>query len=285
MTRGPASTRSTCSRTPRATCTWVTPRRSAAATSIARFRWMQGHNVLHPIGWDSFGLPAENAAIKRGHPSEGMDLREHRAAGRFVQADGDVVRLDAAAPHARDPEYYRWTQWLFLKLFEHGPRVPEERAGELVSQRSDGARQRAGDQRALRAMRHRGRPEGPHAVVLQDHRLRAASARRRGHARGVARARDHDAAELDRALRGRHGRVHRRGDGRRGRGVHDAARTRSGASRSSCSRPSIRWSRSWRGPAGRRRPLASWSIACRPRRSRTASRPRAARACRSASTS
>ena len=79
----------------------------------------QGYNVLHPIGWDSFGLPAENAAIKRGHDPRDVDLRQHRAAeGEHapvrVSFDWDRVL------HTRDPEYYRWNQWLFLKLYERG---------------------------------------------------------------------------------------------------------------------------------------------------------------------
>jgi leucyl-tRNA synthetase len=86
---------------------------------IARFRWMQGHNVLHPIGWDSFGLNAENAAIKRGADPKvwTYDNIEQQAASfkRMGMSFDWTRRL-----HTSDPEYYRWTQWLFLRLFERG---------------------------------------------------------------------------------------------------------------------------------------------------------------------
>jgi leucyl-tRNA synthetase len=86
---------------------------------VARFRWMQGNNVLHPIGWDSFGLNAENAAIKRGVDPKvwTYDNIEHQAASfkRMGMSFDWTRRL-----HTSDPEYYRWTQWLFLRLFERG---------------------------------------------------------------------------------------------------------------------------------------------------------------------
>jgi leucyl-tRNA synthetase len=87
--------------------------------TIARFQAMRGHNVLHPIGWDSFGLPAENAAIKRGiPPAEWTDANVEQQASSFRRMGMSfdwTRRLQTS-----DPEYYRWTQWLFLRLFEKG---------------------------------------------------------------------------------------------------------------------------------------------------------------------
>ena len=87
--------------------------------AVARFKAMRGFNVLHPIGWDAFGLPAENAAIKRGiNPKEWTYANIEQQATSFK-------RLGMSFDWSRrlstsDPEFYRWTQWLFLKLFERG---------------------------------------------------------------------------------------------------------------------------------------------------------------------
>jgi leucyl-tRNA synthetase len=91
----------------------------AISDIIARFKWMQGHNVLHPIGWDGFGLPAENAAIKRGiHPKQWtyQNIEEQLRTFKRYGMSFDWTRTFATC----DPEYYRWTQWIFLKLYERG---------------------------------------------------------------------------------------------------------------------------------------------------------------------
>ena len=86
---------------------------------VARFAWMRGHNVLHPVGWDAFGLNAENAAIKRGTPPAEWTYanidQQARSFRRMGMSFDWTRRL-----HTSDPEYYRWTQWLFLRLFERG---------------------------------------------------------------------------------------------------------------------------------------------------------------------
>jgi leucyl-tRNA synthetase len=87
--------------------------------AVARYAMMQGHDVLHPIGWDSFGLPAENAALQRN-----MDPREWTYANIATQAES-FKRLGVSFDwrtrlHTSDPEYYKWTQWLFLRMFERG---------------------------------------------------------------------------------------------------------------------------------------------------------------------
>ena len=87
--------------------------------SIARFKRMQGFNVLHPIGWDSFGLPAENAAIKHGIPPRdwtNSNIQELKRACRRFGFSYDWEREISTC----EPEYYRWNQWFFLRMFERG---------------------------------------------------------------------------------------------------------------------------------------------------------------------
>ncbi len=87
--------------------------------ALARYKWMRGFNVLHPMGWDSFGLPAENAAIKNNTPPREWTLhnianmkRQHR---RFSFAYDWTREVSTC-----EPEYYRWNQWFFLKMYERG---------------------------------------------------------------------------------------------------------------------------------------------------------------------
>lgn len=86
---------------------------------LARYWRLRGHRVLHPIGWDSFGLPAENAAIKRGvNPRDWTydNIAQQRASMKRYAASFDWSRV----LHTSDPEYYKWNQWLFLELYNKG---------------------------------------------------------------------------------------------------------------------------------------------------------------------
>jgi leucyl-tRNA synthetase len=86
---------------------------------IARYWWLRGYDVLNPIGWDSFGLPAENAAIKRDeHPATYTYANIETQAESFRRYG---ISFDwSRRLHTSDPEYYRWTQWLFLRFRERG---------------------------------------------------------------------------------------------------------------------------------------------------------------------
>ncbi len=94
-------------------------RNYAIGDALARYMWMNGYNVLHPMGWDSFGLPAENAAISNNTPPREWTLRN------IANMKAQMKRLGFAYDWSREvttclPEYYRWNQWFFLKMYERG---------------------------------------------------------------------------------------------------------------------------------------------------------------------
>ncbi len=95
------------------------PRSNTALDIIARKRRMEGYNVLYPIGWDAFGLPTENYAIKTGvHPRK---VTEQNVAHFREQLKRLGFSFDwSREVNTTDPEYYKWTQWIFLKLYEKG---------------------------------------------------------------------------------------------------------------------------------------------------------------------
>ena len=87
--------------------------------ALARHMWMRGFNVLHPMGWDAFGLPAENAALKNGVPPREWTLSNIAAMRKQMQ------RMGFSYDWANEvttclPDYYKWNQWFFLKMYEKG---------------------------------------------------------------------------------------------------------------------------------------------------------------------
>ena len=87
--------------------------------ALARYMWMRGYNVLHPMGWDAFGLPAENAPIKNNTPPKQWTLQN------IANMKAQMKRLGFSYDWETEtttclPEYYRWNQWFFLKMYERG---------------------------------------------------------------------------------------------------------------------------------------------------------------------
>jgi leucyl-tRNA synthetase len=95
------------------------PRGYVATDTFSHFKRMQGYEVLHPMGWDAFGLPAENYAIKTGvHPKKKVEenVKHFKKQLKSIGFSYDWSR----EINTTDPEYFKWTQWIFLKLFEKG---------------------------------------------------------------------------------------------------------------------------------------------------------------------
>ena len=147
-------------------------RNYAIGDALARYMWMRGYNVLHPMGWDAFGLPAENAAIKNNrHPHEwtlsniAEMKRQHRRMGFSYDWDLEITTCE--------PEYYRWNQWFFLKMLERGLAY---RKNALVNWCPECgtvlANEQVVDGCCWRHENNAGRAACAGAVVLEDHRLR-----------------------------------------------------------------------------------------------------------------
>jgi leucyl-tRNA synthetase len=94
-------------------------RNYAIGDALARHMWMRGYNVLHPMGWDAFGLPAENAALKNGVPPREWTLGNIAAMKKQFQRLGMGFDWSTEVTTCM-PDYYRWNQWFFLKMFERG---------------------------------------------------------------------------------------------------------------------------------------------------------------------
>src|SRR5690625_6834508 len=101
------------------------PEGYTATDILARFKRMKGYNVLHPIGWDAFGLPAEQYAIRTGtHPevTTAGNIRKFREQLQMLVFSYDWDRAVTTTDH----DYYKWTQWIFLKLYEKGLAYQDE---------------------------------------------------------------------------------------------------------------------------------------------------------------
>ena len=156
---------------------------------VARMRRMQGLNVMFPMGFDSFGLPAENAAIDRGvHPAVWTERATSSGCGPSSARMGCMFDWSREVVTS-DPAYYRWTQWLFLQFFKAGLAYramapvdwcPKDQV-VLAREQVEGVNAR------LLALRDAGHQARPGAVVLPDHPLRGRAARL--HARSTGRSR------------------------------------------------------------------------------------------------
>ncbi|NLY80005.1 MAG: leucine--tRNA ligase [Lysinibacillus sp.] len=95
------------------------PEGYTATDILSRFKRMQGYNVLHPMGWDAFGLPAEQYALDTGNDPAEFTEKNIATFKRQIQELGFSYDWDREI-NTTDPEYYKWTQWIFIQLYKHG---------------------------------------------------------------------------------------------------------------------------------------------------------------------
>ena len=135
-------------------------------TSLRAKRRMQGYNVLYPMGWDAFGLPTENFAIKNHvHPAEVTKKNVARFKSQ-LKSLGLSFDWDARDQHHR-PELLQVDPVDFPAAVQEGPGLQEGNGGQLVHLLQVRSGERRGRQRRLRALRQRGRPQGQEPVDAQ----------------------------------------------------------------------------------------------------------------------
>ena len=200
------------------------------ADIYGRYMRMRGYNVTQPIGFDAFGLPAENAAIKRNIQPRTWTLdniAKMRGAdcARWALAGTGRARSSPACPTTT-----RWTQWLFLQFYKHGLAYRTKAPANWCPTCNTTLANEQVVNGALRALRHAGRAARDRPVAAAHHQVRRRAAALRWH--GLAREDAADADQLDWAQRGRRDPLPRRAptEARQGNrahrdsGLHDAAR-------------------------------------------------------------
>ncbi len=172
------------------------PRSYTALDIVARKKRLCGYNVLYPMGWDAFGLPTENYAMKNHiHP-------EVVTANNVARFKSQLKSLGLSFDWTReinttDPSYYKWTQWIFLQLYKKGLAYKKEMSVNWCTSCKVRAGQRGSGGRRVRALRRRGGAPRQKPVDAEDHRLRGPAHRRSG-GPGLHRPRGDAAEELDR---------------------------------------------------------------------------------------
>ncbi len=201
-------------------------RNYAMGDVLARYRRARGYNVMHPMGWDAFGMPAENAAMQNKiHPKQ---WTYDNIATMRGQLKSMGLSLDWSREFATcDADYYAQQQRLFLDFLDAGLVARKTAKVNWDPGRPDRARQRAGDRRPRLALRRACRAARADPMVPDHHRLQPGPSGRPRPARPLARKSSADAEELDRPLGGPARSFRLRNIGRAGafsRDIHDPAR-------------------------------------------------------------
>ena len=168
---------------------------------IARFRRHQGQRVLHPMGYDAFGLNSENMAIKTGEPPAKFTEEAITTINRQLRRLGVSIDWTREVVTSR-PEYYKWTQWLFLQFYKKGLAYKKEAPVNWCPSCQTVLANEQVIEGACERCDTAGGGQEADAVVLPHHRLRRAAAEGLRQAGVVAGAGRHHAAQLDRQVHG-----------------------------------------------------------------------------------